>query len=139
MNPQQQEEIDAQNARTDRFDGFDRGDLDRDHEADQLAKNIADLIDEMRAEIVKLDAMEAPRFSHVVYTVNDFNPIHIDHATGVYRVFGEQIAFFADPAKSRKLANLFCAQKIRCSTSTFKAWRAARIDYLKGMIDRLNQ
>jgi hypothetical protein len=33
----------------DRFDGFDRGDLDRDHEADQNAMNEAEAADERRA------------------------------------------------------------------------------------------
>lgn len=40
---QQQEHEDFVNSGHDRFDGFDRGDLDRDHEADQLALNEASL------------------------------------------------------------------------------------------------
>lgn len=34
MNPQEQEEFDAWVARADRFDGFDRGDIDNPHAYD---------------------------------------------------------------------------------------------------------
>jgi hypothetical protein len=39
---QQQEDNDAWFARADRFDGFDRGDLDWDYEAEQQARNEAE-------------------------------------------------------------------------------------------------
>lgn len=48
MHIHQIEEAAAANATADRFDGFDRGDLDRDHEADDNARNEAEL-DEMKA------------------------------------------------------------------------------------------
>lgn len=42
MNTQQQESDDADAAGHDRFEGFDRGDLDRDHDADQNDMNEAE-------------------------------------------------------------------------------------------------
>lgn len=139
MNPQQDEDNAAFFSRNDRFDGFDRGDLDRDHDADQNSINAAIVCDEMRAEIAELDAKQAPRFSFVAYTTPDFGPVHLDRAGNVYRVWGDEIAFFPDPAQARRVAKHFSAGKVPCSSAPFAAWKAARIDYLKGMIDRLSQ
>lgn len=41
MNPHFDEETDAFYSRNDRFDGFDRGDLDWNYDAEQLAQNEA--------------------------------------------------------------------------------------------------
>lgn len=54
MHPHEQEERDAWFSRADRFDGFDRGDDGRDHDADQLARNEA----EAEAEARKLPPRE---------------------------------------------------------------------------------
>lgn len=176
MHPHQQEEMDAWFSRQDRYDGFDRGDLDRDHAADQLAENEAfaaenpelfrdgddpdgssieemtanpspeiialekmQVCNEIRADLAKLDTMVAPRFAFVVYTVGDMHPICHDRAANLYRVWGDNIAYFADSAKARRVAAHFTLHDIRCSTATFRAWKAARVDFLKGMLDRLSK
>lgn len=54
---QRQEDVDySESARFDRFDGFDRGDLDWDYEAAQIATWEAERADEIRAYLVRHEA-----------------------------------------------------------------------------------
>lgn len=111
----------------------------QDEKAADLAKLKSEIIDDLRNLIDKTDALIAPRFSFVVYTVGDMQHVSLDPTENVYRVFGENPAYFADPAQARRVAAHFTTNGIQCSSATFRAWKAARVDFLKGMLDRLSK
>jgi hypothetical protein len=147
MNTQQQEEFDAQNARADRFDGFDRGDLDRDHEADQNDQNESDyaemragLIQGIRNEIESLSALPVPRDpynSHVAYLTHDFTPYQYNSTRGHYGLCAGEDVYNLSESEARRISNYFNGRDMPSSYAKFPAWRAARIDSLKSLADSL--
>lgn len=168
MHPDQQADNDAWFSRNDRFDGFDRGDLDRkdDHDRfedgdegandpvelhalnertpmDEDGKTYAEqkalFIKNIRDEIENLSALDMPRGSHVAYLAHDFTPYQYNPTRQQYGLCAGEDAYTLNRDQARRIAAYFTSKDMPSSSAPFASWRAARIDSLKDLADRLSK
>ena len=148
MHPDQQADNDAWFSRADRFDGFDRGDLDRkdDFESEPMdadvktyAEQKALFIKNIRDEIENLSALDMPRGSHVAYLAHDFTPYQYNPTRQQYGLCAGEDAYTLNRDQARRIAAYFTSKDMPSSSAPFESWRAARIDSLKDLADRLSK